>query len=87
MSRVENKSTSHFYDAIATGLDHVLGKAAGRKVGFCLLVFPFAGDGDTEGQGADYVTNGCRADMIKYLRETADRLEERSEFPPTIGEA
>lgn len=43
-----------------------------RKVGLVLFTFPF---GDASGL-ANYVSNGAdRADMIKFLRETADRFE------------
>lgn len=44
-------------------------------LGFCLLVFEFH-----EAGMANYVANAQRADMIKSLRETADRLERRQGF-------
>lgn len=43
-----------------------------RQVGFVLLVFPF---GDKEGR-CNYISNGAdRKDIIKLLREQADRFE------------
>ena len=41
------------------------------NLGFCLLVFP---KGTKDGI-ANYVADCEREDMIKFLRETADRLE------------
>jgi len=45
--------------------------------GFIILNFPF---GDVSGM-ANYVSNANREDCIKFLRETADRLEKRKDFP------
>ncbi len=44
--------------------------------GFAVLVFP-------HGQGgiSNYVSNSNREDMIQALRETADRLEGKQDFP------
>jgi hypothetical protein len=53
-----------------------LARAYGEKLGFALLVFRFGDDG----KSSDYISNADRQDMIKALRETADRLEN----PPTI---
>lgn len=44
--------------------------------GFALIVFPFFDPGIS-----NYISNGTREDMIKALRETADRLEKRQDFP------
>ena len=46
-----------------------------KDFGFAILVFPF-GDGGT----SNYISNAERADMIKALRETADRLEYKQDF-------
>lgn len=45
------------------------------KYGYCLLVFPFYNSGM-----ANYVSTANRADMIKCLREAADRLERKQDF-------
>lgn len=45
-------------------------------LGFTLLVFEFNDPGMS-----NYIANAQREDMIKCLRETADRLEGRQDFP------
>lgn len=45
-------------------------------LGFALLVFEL---NDANGH-ADYISNAHRGDMIKFLRETADRLESKQDF-------
>lgn len=62
-------------------MGRVLGQLLGdKKHAFALLVTGF----DVKGQ-ANYISNVEREDMIKMLRETADRLESRlgkvSDFP------
>lgn len=62
-------------NAVARVLDEVFNgdaRGADRKVGFVLLVFPFG-----EGKGrCNYISNGAdRADMIKLLREQANRFD------------
>lgn len=42
---------------------------------FVLLVSPFGEHGM-----ANYVSNGTRTDIIKFMRETADRLEKGQDF-------
>lgn len=46
-------------------------------MGFALIVFDF----DNPGIG-NYISNAERSDMIKSLRETADRLERNQDIPP-----
>lgn len=62
-------------NAIARTLDVIFnGHAHGpdRKIGFVLLVFPY---GDAEGR-CNYISNGAdRADMVKLLREQANRFD------------
>lgn len=45
-------------------------------MGFCLLIFPFHQPGISH-----YLANADRTDMIKALRETADRLERGEDNP------
>jgi len=45
------------------------GKA--RKVGFCLMVFPFEGFNGR----ANYVSNAKRSDVVKLLKEQIARFE------------
>ena len=48
-------------------------RGADREVGFVLLVFPY---GESEGR-CNYISNGAdRRDMIKLLREQANRFDE-----------
>jgi hypothetical protein len=61
-------------------LDSILRQEFGEVIGFALLVFEFGND-----QSGNYISNVNREDMIKVLRETADRLEKRQEIPPAIG--
>ena len=44
--------------------------------GFTLLVFKFNNPGES-----NYISNANRQDMIKALRETADRLEKQEDYP------
>lgn len=60
---------------VARALDEIFnGDSRGdqRQVGFVLLVFPF---GEKEGR-CNYISNGAdRADMVKFLREQANRFD------------
>lgn len=53
-----------------------------ERMGFALLVFRFGESGV-----GDYISNADREDMIKGLRELADRLEAGETIPVTLGEA
>lgn len=68
-------STRDVMQDLARGIDTVLGNEKDNpKVGFALLVFPIGGTGI-----GNYVGNVNRADTIKVLRESADRLEQRQD--------
>lgn len=62
-------------NTIAAGIDALFNgdlKGPNRTVGFVLLVFPF---GESEGR-CNYISNGAdRNDMVKLLREQANRFE------------
>ena len=62
-------------NAVAKILDEVfngVARGADRQVGFVLLVFPF---GEKDGR-CNYISNGAdRADMVKLLREQANRFD------------
>jgi hypothetical protein len=62
---------------VARGLGEVF-----PGMGFTLLLFQFNAPGVS-----NYISNANREDMIKALRETADRLERREEIPPVKGHA
>lgn len=51
-----------------------------RTCGFCILVFPTNRPGT-----ANYISDCDPLDMVKALRETADRIEKNNTFP-TIEE-
>ncbi|MGB5818844.1 MAG: hypothetical protein WBG90_05115 [Saonia sp.] len=46
-----------------------------KGFGLCILIFPFHDPGIS-----NYISDAQRPDMIKMLRETADRLEKRQDF-------
>jgi hypothetical protein len=69
-------------DALAQVIGDVLPEIYGEKMGFFLSVFHFIKPGT-----ADYISNGKREDVIKALRETANRLEKNEVIPVTIGES
>ena len=62
-------------NAVARVLDETFNgelKGAERQVGFVLLIFPF---GEKEGR-CNYISNGAdRADIVKLLREQANRFD------------
>ena len=61
---------------IAGALDQVFQETFG-KIGFALLLFDF-----NDPSIGNYISNTKREDMIKTLRETADRLEKNQDIPP-----
>lgn len=63
---------------IGQAVDHTLKDNVGHK-GWALLVFDFHESGI-----ANYISNANRQDMIKLLRETADRIENNEEIPPVF---
>ena len=76
-----SKNTKHLYDmtepelkALTTRCMNALKERLGDGVGFCLLFSPMGEPG--VGQ---YGSNVRREDMVKMLRETADRLERRED--------
>lgn len=48
------------------------------KMGFALIVFEFGKPGIS-----NYISNAERKDMIKALREMADKLEKHQDIPPS----
>jgi len=57
---------------IAGALNEILNPGGDRSTKFMLVVFGFDAPGIS-----NYVSNANREDMIKAMRETADRLERR----------
>ena len=70
-------------DLLAKAIEQSLTNIYGKRVGFALFMFEF---GSTT--AGDYVSNAERKDMIKFMRDLANRLESRDGFiGRTIGEA
>lgn len=65
---------------IAEAINEALAKLYGEPMGFFLCVANFSNDGE-EGR-SDYICNSQRESAIKWLRETADRLEKQEIDPP-----
>jgi len=70
-----------FLDAIAHVIEKSSAQFYNQPMGFALIIFPF------NDLLSDYVSNAQRDDMIKVLRETADRIEKNDIIGKTIGEA
>lgn len=64
--------------SLAEKIDAALHEQFG-KIGFALLVFEFHKPGI-----GNYISNVKRADMVKALRETANRLEKKQDIPPGL---
>jgi len=70
-------------DRLAGAVEYVLKDLYGKRMGFALFMFPFS----EVGVAGDYVSNGTRETMIKFMRETADRLEKGKDIGRPIGTA
>lgn len=65
-----------FLKALAGAIDEEIQERFG-KMGFAFILFEFNEPGIS-----NYISNADRSDMIKTLRETADRLEKNQDVPP-----
>jgi len=68
------------FDKVRNGLNalgDLISKEAFPGLGFALIVFEFHKPGIS-----NYISNAERADMIKALRETADRLSGAQDIGP-----
>jgi hypothetical protein len=70
-------------DDLAKAIELSVEELYGRKMAFGLFIFDF-GEGERVG---DYVSNAKRKNMVKAIREIADRIEKNEVIPKTIGEA
>ena len=66
-----------FLTALGVAITETLKKELSEGIGFALILFEFNNPGI-----GNYVSNAERPDMIKALRETADRLEKNQDIPP-----
>lgn len=62
--------------AIAGAVEDTFNETIG-PMGYALIVFELGRPGF-----GNYISNAQRADMIKALRKTADRLEKNQDIPP-----
>jgi hypothetical protein len=67
----------HALRGLADALNPIIDDCFGPEMGFALMLFEFHNPGI-----GHYISNAQRDDMIKALRELADRLEEREDIPP-----
>ncbi len=75
--------SDEFLQNIARFIDQALSKFYGTQMGYALLVFSF----DDKVNAGDYISNAQREDMVKALRECADRVEANQIIGTPIGEA
>ena len=70
-------------DTLAKEIDSALEAIYLKKMGFALFMFDFG----PEGKAGDYVSNGQKPEMIKFMRDVATRLEKGESIGKVIGEA
>ena len=75
LTNMTEPELGQYLDLLATATESVLPDGPGRngKALFALLIFD-------DPKLVQYVSNCDRLDMIKVLRETADRLEKREDL-------
>jgi len=73
----KQKQIEEIMQGLAAGTQDVINEHIGGGMGFAIIVFEFHKPGIS-----NYISNAKRADMIKALRETADRLEKQQDIPP-----
>ena len=75
----KQREIQNVLQALAVGINETL-KSFFGEIGFALLTFEFHAPGVS-----NYISNAQREDMIKALRETADRLEKKQDIPPVVA--
>lgn len=74
------KTESHMRE-LAQQIERMNGEAlGGDRKGFVLIVFGFGAPGVS-----NYISNAARSDVVKALRELADRLEQAEVIPAAIS--
>ena len=74
------QDVERFISELGSVINETLEETFGQQCGFALLLFDFYKTGI-----GNYISNADRTTMVKALRETADRIENREDIPPTIG--
>lgn len=69
-----NKKEQYTADLMQVAAKNIKDTFRPFNMGFALIVFPFGNPGIS-----NYVADANRGDMIKLLRETADRLEKNED--------
>ncbi|KKN96680.1 hypothetical protein LCGC14_0163240 [marine sediment metagenome] len=73
----KKKAFNLYHEMVRAGLQklasHIEESYCPPDWGFCVLMFEFGGDG----KNMQWISNANREDMMKALREQADRLEKR----------
>ena len=67
---------------IANALSDILPEVYGEEMGFMVLIAPMNNPGGL----SDYIGNASRETSIKWLRETAERLEANQDIAASMGE-
>jgi hypothetical protein len=67
-------------EAEARSIGRIIWGAIPDGTGFAVLLFDFG-----DGGNLTYISNGKRADLIKTLRECAEKLEHGAEYAPKGG--
>lgn len=82
MNEIEKQQEiEEFLRYLASAIECSIGlKFNKEEIGFALLLFEF-----NNPDIGNYISNANRKDMIKSLRETADRLEKNQDIPPTFN--
>ena len=81
---------AQFFKELARSIDEILIEEFEKRIDFALLLFEFESTESDKAhvdKAANYVSNGRRKDMIKFLRESAERLENNENLGIPIGEA
>ena len=73
-------NTDEFMRVLARGINGSLHDFLGDGFGFALIVFKF----NANPTDANFISNADREDMIRTLRETADRIERNAYMPATM---
>jgi len=66
-------------ERMASEIGAVIGASLPPGYGFALLVFSFGGDGFLT-----HISNADRGDLVKLVREYADKLEASLDVPPGV---
>lgn len=84
MIMAKNKDMEYTHQvmrSIADAVDEILKEMVGPGFVLTILVYP-----ENKPGIANYISTGQREDMIKALRETADRIEANEDIRPGVND-